>query len=361
MLRNLPLANPQPDGARFIDWMMGRTHAGKTPLVEYLVDEHLMRPVVTEMLGREWVAYGSDRASQAAYLDNFIQFWYHMGYDFVRFERGLGFNKHTLTTLDTAPGSDRLRGWADEHAGAIGTWEDFEHYPWPRLEDFDFFPFEYLNSHLPEGMGLMTCHSGGIYEQVSQIMSYEGLAMALHDAPDLVQALSERIGELMTGFYRHLLDLDHVIAIFPGDDMGFRTSTLVSPAALRRYFLPWHKRFASMAHANGLPYFLHSCGNLLRIMEDLISDVGIDGKHSYEDVIIPVQDFQARFGDRIGVLGGMDVDRLTTGTPETVRRHARYLIDTCGARGRYALGSGNSVPNYIPLENYLAMVDEAHN
>ena len=44
--------------------------------------------------------------------------------------------------------------------------------------------------------------------------------------------------------------------------MGFRTATLVSPAALRRYVLPWHKRFAAMTHATGRPYFLHSCGNL---------------------------------------------------------------------------------------------------
>jgi uroporphyrinogen decarboxylase len=190
-------------------------------------------------------------------------------------------------------------------------------------------------------------------------MSYEGLCYALHDAPDLVAALADRLGHLMEAFYAHLLDLDHLSAIFPGDDMGFRTATLITPAALRRYTLPWHKRFAAMAHEKGVPYFLHSCGNLGLIMEDLISDVCIDGKHSYEDAIIPVQDFQARYGDRIAVLGGMDVHRLTTGTPEQVREHTRFLIETCGSRGRYAIGSGNSIPSYVPLANYLAMVDEA--
>jgi uroporphyrinogen decarboxylase len=123
--------------------------------------------------------------------------------------------------------------------------------------------------------------------------------------------------------------------------------------------LPWHKRFAAMAHQRGLPYFLHSCGNLAKIMEDLIIEVGIDGKHSFEDAILPVEDFQRRYGDRIAVLGGVDVHRLTTGTPEQVRQRVRFLIDTCGGRGRYAIGSGNSIPSYIPLENYLTMVDEA--
>ena len=95
-------------------------------------------------------------------------------------------------------------------------------------------------------------------------------------------------------------------------------------------------------------------------MEDLIDDVGIDGKHSYEDAIIPVQDFQARYGDQIAVLGGMDLNILA-GTPDVdaVRRHTRFLIETCGSRGRYAVGSGNSIPSYVPLDNYLAMVDEA--
>ena len=141
--------------------------------------------------------------------------------------------------------------------------------------------------------------------------------------------------------------------------MGFRTGTLVSPLALREYVLPWHKRFAVMAHARGVPYFLHSCGNLETIVEDLIVEVGIDGKHSFEDAILPVQDFQARYGDRIAVLGGLDVDILAASSPEQVRQKTRFLIETCGERGRYAVGSGNSIPSYIPVANYLAMVDEA--
>ena len=96
------------------------------------------------------------------------------------------------------------------------------------------------------------------------------------------------------------------------------------------------------------------------IMEDLIEDVGIDGKHSYEDAILPVQDFQVQYGDRIAVLGGLDINVLSGGTPDDVRKQTRFLLETCGARGRYAIGSGNSIPSYVPLENYLAMVSEAH-
>lgn len=359
MFRHLPVRHPRPDARLFIDSLMGKANGVKPRLVEYLVDDVLMKPIVVEIMGREWVAGGSDRATQRSQLDQYIDFWYRMGYDFVRFEQGLGFTKHHVSAPDTAVGSTRERSWADEHRGMITSWDDFESYPWPKVEDFDFYALEYLSGHLPDGMGFITCHGGGPFEQLSQILSLEGLCIAVYDDPDLVAAVAGRVGELMTAFYGHLLDLPNLVAIFPGDDMGFRTGTMLSPGHLRRFILPWHKRFASMAHGRGLPYFIHSCGNVLPIMDDLIEDVKIDGKHSFEDAIIPIQDFQQRFGDRVAVLGGVDVDLLAASSADVVRKHTRFLMETCGERGRFAVGSGSSIASYIPVENYLSMLDEA--
>jgi uroporphyrinogen decarboxylase len=359
MLRHLPVVNPRPDIDKFTTILAGEQKGAAPPLIEYLVDDFVLEPIVTRLLGRRWTAEGPDRESQKAYLDNFIEFWARMGYDFVRFERGLPFKIKQSLAPDTAPGSARQRAWAEEHSGSIRNWEDFERYPWPKIEEMDFFPFEYINTHLPDGMGLLTCHAGGVFEHLSWIMSLEGLGFALIDDPELVRAVSNGIGDLFLGFYRYLLDLDQVAAIFAGDDMGFRSGTLISPADLRTYCLPWHKRFAAMAHGKGIPYYLHSCGNVTAVMEDLIEDVGIDGKHSFEDAILPVEEFQAQFGVRIAVLGGLDVHILAHSAPEGVRQKTRELIEVCGRRGRYAIGSGNSIPSYVPVENYLAMVDEA--
>jgi len=277
----------------------------------------------------------------------------------VRFERGLPFPLQQTIVPDAAPGSPKLRAWAEEHAGLVRSWEDLERYAWPKVQEMDFFPFEYINDHLPEGMGLITCHAGGIFEHISWIMSYEGLAFALIEDPGLVRAVADRVGALLLEFTGRLLELDRVTAIFAGDDMGFRTGTLISPADLRTYCLPWQKKLAGLVHAKGKPYFLHSCGQVLAIMEDLIENVGIDGKHSYEDAIITAEDFQDRYGSRIAVLGGLDVNILAKSSEDAVRARTRRLIETCGARGRYAVGSGNSIPSYVPVGNYLAMVDEA--
>jgi len=357
--RHLPIQRPQPDAERFVDVALGRTQTDRPPLVEYLIDDSLRKPIVEDLLGGEWVGpISNNRESMEAYLRNFVLVWQRLGYDVVRYEESLRFPQTSLVGRD-ATSLDGTRTWRDMHRGAITTWDDLERYPWPKVTAESLANYEYLSSILPEGMGLVVCHAGGVFEHLSALMSYEGLCLALYDRPALVDATCERIGSVMWEIYRQLVELDRVVAIFPGDDMGFRSSTLLPPDALRRYTLPWHRRYAALAHEHGLPYFLHSCGNVREIMDDLIDDVRIDAKHSFENAILPVARFQECYGDRIGTLGGVDVDILARMSPDDVRAEVRSIITTCHPRGRFLIGSGNSIPSYVPVDNYLAMVDEA--
>ena len=348
----VPLSRPAPDCERFIKAVTTDYEPPRPPVVEYIVDKAVLRPVV-ELIGREWVEPGGNLQARKAYWDNFIAFWHHMGYDFVRLEISM-----PLPT-PSREGGIRGRSFQETAAAAITSWEQFESYPWPRPGETDLFPLEYVSEHLPEGMGLITCHAGGPLEHLSRLMGYETLCLALFDEPDLVAAVMDRIGGLMVEYYRRLLELPGLIALWQGDDMGFRTATLIAPDDLRKHTLPWHKRFAEMAHGASLPYFLHSCGQLAEIMDYLIDEVGIDAKHSFEDAITPAAEAKRLWGGRIGILGGVDVDKLTRLRGDELRRYVRGVIDDCAAGGRFALGSGNSIPDYIPPENFLIMIDEA--
>ena len=64
------------------------------------------------------------------------------------------------------------------------------------------------------------------------------------------------------------------------------------------------------------------------------------------------------WGERIAVLGGIDMDFLCRASQEQVRRRTRDTLDVCLPGGGYCLGTGNSVANYLPMDNYLAMLDE---
>jgi uroporphyrinogen decarboxylase len=353
----IPLKKPKPDIARFLKAMRGETAPEKPPLVEYLVDDAIMKPVVTGMLGRPWVDAAD---STDGWLDNVIEFWLRMGYDFVRMEISLPLPAAPLLTADTARGNEgRSRSWQDEHAGPIRNREDFERYPWPEINDDDFYVHRYVCGHLPDGMGFMTCHAGGVYEHASRLMGYENLCLKLFDDPGLVRDVADRLGGIILQYYRRLLSIPGVSVIFQGEDFGFNTQTLISPADIRSIFLPWHERYARMIHDAGKPFYLHSCGAVQAIMEDLIRTVKIDGKHSFQDGVMPVWEAKEKYGDRICILGGVDVHKLSTLEPESLRGYVRSLIERCAPGGRFAVGAGNSIPSYVPLENYLVMIDES--
>ena len=93
-------------------------------------------------------------------------------------------------------------------------------------------------------------------------------------------------------------------------------------------------------------------------MADLLDDVGIDGRHSFADVIEPVEEAYESYSDRISILGGIDVDFLCRADEQQIRERVRRVLAQCMPRGGYCLGSGNSIANYVPVDNFLAMLDE---
>jgi len=284
-----------------------------------------------------------------------------LGYDYVRC--GLDDFDMPLQKLSVADSAEisRVGGreFINQQAGPISNWKDFEQYPWPHPGLCKSTQLEWYEKNLPDDMCVIG--SGGFAhfaEFLSWLMGYETLCYALYDDRDLVSAISRKLEEIYEVVIERLLEFDRVKIIWGSDDMGFRGGPLISPDDLREFVLPGHKLMADLSHQAGRPYLLHSCGNLDLIMEDLIDRVGIDARHSFEDTIEDVLTANKRYGDRIAILGGIDVDFLCRASEHEVRNRVRHTLDECMPGGGYCLGSGNSIANYIPVDNYLTMLDE---
>ena len=131
---------------------------------------------------------------------------------------------------------------------------------------------------------------------------------------------------------------------------------MLSTEAMKRLVVPWHVEIAKTIHAAGKPAILHSCGQLREVMEDVITTIGYQAKHSYEDKIQPVEEAYEQYHDRIAILGGIDLDFVCRAEPAEIWERSAAMIERTASRGGYALGSGNSIPGYVPVENYLAMI-----
>jgi len=351
---------PDPNFDRLLTILRSAGEPDRIPFIELFADLETMEAVVGKAFPRlgDLEPGAADRQLQARYCDLLIEFYYTLGYDYVRaVQTGAQLDFGRLEAGDTAALSRGKRQWARESDGVITSREDYENYSWPRAEDVDYWMTEYLAHHLPEGMKLIA-HGGSILEPVMWLMGYQSFALALFDQPDLLEAMFERVGSMSLERCRAICQFDAVGAVWISDDIGHRSGTMISPEHLRHYVFPWWKRIAECIHRHGRPVLLHSCGNLEVVMDDIIDDVKIDAKHSFEDTFLPVTEAKRRYGDRIALLGGIDVDLLCQASEEEVREYVRNVIDVCGPGGGYALGTGNSVANYIPVQNYLAMLDE---
>ncbi len=282
-----------------------------------------------------------------------------LGYDYVFARLDMPMPTFRQQTSDAAalPRAGG-RSFQDEHRGPIMSWEDFEKYPWPDPATASSRSLEWYEVNLPEDMCLLGASGAHFCEYLCWLMGYETLCYALNDQRDLVEAIHKKILELAAGTMRRLREFTRIKAVWGSDDMGFKTQTLLSPADTRQFVLAGHKAAAEMAHQAGWLYLLHSCGNLREILPELLFDVRIDAKHSFEDTIELVTDAKVEYGDRCALLGGIDVDFLCRADEQAIRKRVRHTLDVCMPGGGYCLGSGNSVANYVPLENYLTMLDE---
>jgi uroporphyrinogen decarboxylase len=288
------------------------------------------------------------------------EFWHQAGYDYVKLQPGADFKAGHPGAAGRAtynPDGTLFRTWASEGKGIISTDEELDRYPFPDPEDFDYSRFRDVRSHLPLGMGVVGQY-GDIFTMTWEMMGFETFSMALYENPALIRGLNERLGSLVLGMFEEMALSADVEVLWYSDDIAYSDGLMVSPQVLREYFFPWLKKIGDLADRAGKPLIYHSDGLLYGVMEEIIG-CGVTALHPIEPKAMEIGEVKARYGNRLSLIGGVDVDLLARGTPEAVRMRVRECIEMAGVGGGYCVGSGNSIPEYVKFDNYIAMLSAA--
>jgi uroporphyrinogen decarboxylase len=346
--------------------LLRETEEGPVPIFELAVDPEIMSeatgidfPVKSYF---ELLNIGPESPPETLQLgirlmDLIIDFYQAVGYDYVVMIPLVLIPRTRMQLRENPQQEGKMRGWQNEHKGLIMTGEDLEEFPWPSPDTVNIFPIEYAADRIPEGMKVVV-FIFGIFEDLKLLMSFENMAIKSIDEPELLGDILERLTVLQEAAIDMAAAHPATGAILYAEDMGFNTATMLSPAWMREWVIPRHKRLAAACHKHDKPFILHSCGQIDALMEDEIETVGIDARHSFQDNIEPVEEVYEKYRDRISILGGIDVDLLARGTQEEVAKRTRQVLETCAPGGGFCMGSGNSVTNFCKIENYYAMLDE---
>ncbi len=336
----------EPDFEQFLRVLERKKPPERLPFYEHLASSGFIAT-------QTGTAFDRMAPADPGFWEIYTAFWMSMGYDELPIEiaPNLPLEHHQDTDGKASHGS--------ESTVSIRTMEDLEKYRWPEPgAELAFGHFEKAAKCLPEGAKMVAGVAAGPYEWATYLLGVQGLSLAVCTDPGLVGALFEKIRQTHTGALRQIATMDGVGALRQGDDLGFKTSTFLAPKDLRKFVFPIYKEMAEIAHDAGMPFILHSCGNLAEVYDDLIDGCGIDAKHSFEDVIQPVADFKQQYGHKVTPLGGLDVDHICRSDETELRRYTREIVEQCFSDGWWALGTGNSLTDYMPVENYLIVLDE---
>lgn len=338
-----------PDHRHMLDVLANR-RPRRLPVYEHKIDPKIMEQVLG--LAFADLERGDD-ADLSEFFRQFCRFFQDMTYDTVSWE---------VTLTRTLPDHGAIYGG---RTGPIQTRADFERYPWHEVRERYWAAaerkFKAMGANLPPGMKAVGGIGNGVFEISEDLVGYQYLAYMMVDDPDLLADLYRRIGDILVELWIDFLARhgEHFCICRFGDDLGFRSNTLVAPAVIREHVIPQYRRVIDLIHAAGKPFLWHSCGRIFSIMDDVIA-LGINAKHSNEDAIAPFDQWISLYSDRIGLLGGIDVDTLCQQAPteivaEVVEKGQRFRRTANG----YALGSGNSIPDYVPVDGYLALIEAA--
>ena len=143
--------------------------------------------------------------------------------------------------------------------------------------------------------------------------------------------------------------------VMPCGDLGSSTGLLASPRWYREHVWPWHKAFCDKAHSMGLKVLKHCCGNVNEVAEDLAAA----GYDAYEGIQhsggMDLRDLKPRVGGQMTLWGGIWHEHIILGTPEDIRRDARYAFQHAAPGGGFIMGSSHSLAVDAKRENILEM------
>lgn len=316
-----------------------------------LYEHHIDAPFISKAMGKEIVLEDNNPGDYEEYYRQITSFWKNMTYDGFAYEAAV---------CDIIPDHGAIMGG---RPGPIQTRDDFNKYPFddiPKIFWETYTPhLEAIRKVTPAGMKAFGGCGYGIFETSQDLVGYEYLCVMQYIDPDLFRDVFLKIGDLYEVLWTEMMKKYGDLFVFcrMGDDLGFKTSTLLEPDTIRTHILPQYKKVIDIVHNADKKFLLHSCGNIFELMDDIIA-LGIDAKHSNEDEIAPFEKWIELYTNSIGLFGGIDVNILCLNSYDD----AYKIVLEKGVKYRnmangYGIGSGNSIAEYVPAEGFKGMID----
>lgn len=227
------------------------------------------------------------------------------------------------------------------------------------LED-DRIPWDRLKKEYPrwraEGQWVRGVFWFGFDVTHSWMMGTENLLIAMLEEPELAEDMFDTYLSRSEAIFSRIWDAGYQFdEMFWYDDMGYKNTTFFSPSMYRSMLMPFHKRAVDWAHAHGIYAQLHSCGDIMTLLPDVVS-TGVDALNPIEvKAGMDVLEIKKRYGDRLVLRGG--INAVLWSDTEAILAEIREKVPVLKENGGFIFSSDHSIPNSVSFENMKKIIE----
>ena len=183
-------------------------------------------------------------------------------------------------------------------------------------------------------------------------IGFQNLMQAMYNNHELIDAVMSAYANWTATVIRRAVDMG-IDGVQTTDDYAFNTAPFMSPEMFRKWVVAYHQVAIDEIQ---VPWILHTDGKIDLLMDDLLA-MGPQALHPIDPNCYEIRDFKKQYGDRIVIIGNVNINTLGMETPEAVEEETKGLIRDLGPLGGWCISASNSVPDYVRAENFLAMTE----
>jgi uroporphyrinogen decarboxylase len=333
---------PEPDFQRLRKTLLLEGKADRVPLFDFNIHESIKQ----QLLGRPVITAKDE-----------IDFWINAGYDYVQVRLKPNVTESEKLSKSISSSHGNLRTLEQLNSNQF-EWSSIYKNTW-KLEEYNLEFLKQLAEQLPQDMKLIV-HAADIFTRSWMVMGFEDFCYALYEDEELITELFRQnaiaeIRMLETSFESFG---DKIGAIFYSDDLAYTEGLMVSAPVYRKYLWPYVKEITGMSKRLNLPFIYHTDGKLWELFDDF-HEMGVNGIQPLEPKSMNLQELKEKRGKQFCLMGSIDIDLLSRGTTKEIDDMVRERIQILGYNGGYTVGTSNTVPDYVNVDNYKAMIEAA--
>jgi uroporphyrinogen decarboxylase len=196
-----------------------------------------------------------------------------------------------------------------------------------------------------------------LFERAWTLRGMENLMMDFVENPEFVDDLLGKIADFNISLVDEVVKYD-IDAVYFGDDWGQQSGLMMGYSFWKRFIYPHFIRMYGRVKQAGKYVFIHSCGDVRELFDDLIS-AGLDCFNPFQPEVMDIKSIYSGYNDRLSFHGGLSTQRtLPFGTTAQVAEESRQLLEM-GRGGRYIFAPAHAVESDVPLKNMLTFIDAA--